>query len=332
MIYKGSLFLVICTFLQSCANDDCEVEESISGIPVNIEISRLEDTMFSLQSSEEVRDFLNENSAMKIHFLASDQYPDDSILINNLFRRIKDPHIDTLLREVRQEFADFSDLKLELEAAYRYLKSFYPEILIPKVQTMVTGFGSSELYVSDSLIIIGLDYYIGPYATYRPIEIPNYILKRYQKEYIVPAIILLLANKFVKDDYSDRTMLADMVYYGKKYEFAKSIMPCAPDSLIIWYSGQQLTDVNENEDIIWANFVANQLIFETNHMTKTKYMDERPTVFEIGDKCPGRIGAWLGWQIIRSYREKNPDISVHQMMEIQSATAIFNNSGYKPSR
>jgi hypothetical protein len=109
-------------------------------------------------------------------------------------------------------------------------------------------------------------------------------------------------------------------------------MPCAPDSLIIWYSGQQLTDVNENEDIIWANFVANQLIFETNHMTKTKYMDERPTVFEIGDKCPGRIGAWLGWQIIRSYREKNPDISVHQMMEIQSATAIFNNSGYKPSR
>ena len=331
-MFKRLLFIVLFAFLQSCGNDDCKVNETVSGIPVNVEITRLEDTMFSLQSPEEMRDFLNDNPIMTIHFLSSDQYPDDSILINNLFRRINDPHIDTLLREVRQVFTDMDDLKMELETALKHLISYYPAARIPKIQTMVTGFGSSELYVSDSLIIIGLDYYVGPGATYRPIEIPNYILKRYQKEYIVPAIFLLLANKYVKEDYSDRTMLADMVYYGKKYEFTKSMMPCISDSLIIWYTNQQLTDVNENEDIIWANFVANQLIFQTNHFTKTKYMDERPAVFEIGDKCPGRIGAWLGWQIIRSYRDKNPDIRLQQMMETKSATEIFNNSGYKPNR
>ena len=30
-------------------------------------------------------------------------------------------------------------------------------------------------------------------------------------------------------------------------------------------------------------------------------MDERPKTLEIGDKCPGRIGEWLGWEIVNRY-------------------------------
>lgn len=318
--------------MQSCGEDPCNPSQEISSIQADIKISRLEDEMFSLKSVEGVKEFLDQNPVLKVHFLASDQYPHDSILINNLFRRIQDPYIDTLLTEARREFGDMVDFKKELEGAIQHLKFYYPEVKIPRVETMVTGFGSAELFVSDSLIIVGLDYYIGPTATFRPIEIPNYILKRYQKEYIVPAIVLLLSHQYVKEDYSDRTMLADMLYYGKKYEFTKSMMPCTPDSLIIWYTGEEIDDVEANEDIIWANFIANKLLYETNHLTKTKYMDERPTVFEIGDKCPGRIGAWLGWEIIQSYREANPQVDIKTLMETESAPKIFNESGYKPGR
>ena len=148
--------------LTSCGKDSCEIPDEITSIPLEIEIERLEDIMFSVGSEKEMSNFLDENPVLKTYFLASDQYPHDSILIKSLYSRVQDPYIDTLLQETRNEFRDLEDIKSELVSAFKHLKYFYPNIKTPKVQTMITGFGSAELFVSDSLIIIGLDYYIGP--------------------------------------------------------------------------------------------------------------------------------------------------------------------------
>ena len=126
-------------------------------------------------------------------------------------------------------------------------------------------------------------------------------------------------------------MLADMVYYGKKYYFAKEMMPCTADSLLIWYSGQELQDVEDNQHIIWAKFVQNQLLYETNHLTKKKYLDERPNVYEIGDKCPGRIGTWLGWEIVNKYMKVN-QVNLQSLMIEKDVQKIFTLSNYKPER
>lgn len=184
------------------------------------------------------------------------------------------------------------------------------------------------MYVSDSLVVIGLDYYLGENSVYRPQGYPEYILERYQKDYIVPAIILLLSDKYLVEDTSDRTMLADMVYYGKKYFFTKSILPCTPDSFVVWYSPEQLVDVNANSDIIWANFIENELLFETNNFLKMKFMEERPVTVEIGPKCPGRIGAWVGWEIVQHYANRTGN-SVADIMSEPSAQKIFQESKYK---
>jgi len=313
-----------------CKEKSCETIDS-SAIEVNIELERLEDELFLLESKTEVAEFLERNKILKEHFLVSAQYPHDSILVTSLYNRINNSYIDSLLIETRGIFNDLSGIVNGFEQAFRHLKHYYPEIKTPKIQTMVTGMGSSELYVSDSLIIIGLDFYLGPGATYRPLGIPAYILKRYQKEYIVPASILLLSNNYIKENFQDNTMLADMVYYGKKYYFAKEMMPCTPDSLLIWYSGQELRDVDDNQHIIWAKFVQNQLLYETSHLTKKKYLDERPKVSEIGDKCPGRIGTWLGWEIVNKYMKVN-QVDLQSLMVEKDAQKIFALSNYKPER
>jgi hypothetical protein len=171
---------------------------------------------------------------------------------------------------------------------------YYPDTTIPRVYTAVTGFAGSDLFVSDSVIIIGLDYYLGEGVTFRPLEFPQYILKRYRQEYIVPSIFLLWSSGLNKTDIEDKSMLAEMVYYGKAYYFTSQILPYASDSLVIGYSGEEISDVKQNQDVIWAHFVEKQLLYETSHFTKKKYMDERPKTLEIGEKCPGRIGEWLG--------------------------------------
>ena len=58
-------------------------------------------------------------------------------------------------------------------------------------------------------------------------------------------------------------------------------------------------------------------------------MDERPNIPEIGEKCPGRIGSWVGLDIIRAYMENNPEISLQELMANPDAKDILNKSKYK---
>ena len=326
---KHFLFIGFTIFTFVACNEICTVPDEIVNLREEIIIERLEDQLFACQSVEEVLQFLANHQTLKVQFLGSEQYPNDTILAKSLLDRVNNPYIHTLKMDAEAEFGEMADLKLEFENAFAHIRKFDPTFKAPRIQTLITGFGSSEMIVSDSLIIIGIDYYIGPNATFRPNDFPEYILERFQKEYIVPAVVLILSDKYIRSDYSDITMMADMIYYGKKYQFTKEMMPCTQDSLIIWYSGKQIEDVEDNKQLIWANFLQNELLYETNHLIKEKFLGERPNTYEISAVCPGRIGAWVGWEIVRQYRMKFPEISLQKFMEEPDAKKIFNESNYR---
>ena len=328
---KNYFILILLVFGLACTPDnECidapPLEESEK---VTVTIDRLEQDLFSLKSVQEVAYFISSHPVLADEFLGRQQYPSDSILALELYKRISNPYVDTLYNETIAAFGDLNALKLEFEEAFSYIKHYYPNFKAPQIKTMITGFGSSEMFVGKDQVIIGLEYYLGANAKYRPPGIPQYILPRYDKSYIVPAVVLLYTDTFLKEDISDHTMLADMVYYGKKYYFAKQMMPCASDSVLVWYSGLELKDVEENKDAIWFHFLNNELLYETNHFEKQKYMDERPNVAEIGEKCPGRIGSWVGLDIIRAYMENNPNISLQELMANPNAKNILSKSKYK---
>jgi hypothetical protein len=186
------------------------------------------------------------------------------------------------------------------------------------------------MYLSDSLIIIGLDYYLGGEASYRPLNTPGYILKRYRKENIVPNTLLFMSEKYNETDPDDQSLLADMIYYGKSYFFSKQMLPCVPDSIFLGYTPAEMNDIDYNEAIIWANFIENELLFETSHFIKDKFISERPQTLEISQNCPGRIGRWIGWEIVKEYRERNEDLTFTKIMGNPDARAIFIKSKFKP--
>ena len=161
-------------------------------------------------------------------------------------------------------------------------------------------------------------------------DVPGYILKRYQKEYLVPQIMLMYTNHYNKTNYEDKTALADMVYYGKAYYMAKNLMPCTPDSLLTGYTAFETTDINEHEPVIWASFLENEVLYERNPFIKDKFLSERPKTLEIGENCPGRIGRWIGWRIIQKYATQHPELSLPQLMKLDDAQKIFSESKYKP--
>jgi hypothetical protein len=233
------------------------------------------------------------------------------------------------IQEDEKYYGDFSDVTSELETMFKYLKNYYPTYSIPTINTVVTGFRfNQDFSFSDSLIVISTDYFLGKKASYKP-DLYAYMLSRYQKPYIVPMIGLALSSKYNEFDTKDESMLSNMIFYGKAHYFLERIMPDLADSLNIQYTDSNMMEVNKNADVIWAHFIDKKLLFDNNHKTIQRYVGESPKVAMIGDKCPGRIGRWLGWQIVRKYMKDHPEVTLQQLMADKDANKIFKESKFK---
>ena len=144
--------------------------------------------------------------------------------------------------------------------------------------------------------------------------------------------MLLLSQQFNETHGTDRTLLADMIHYGKAYYFTKAVLPFVEDSLLLAYTAQQFEEVQQHQTVVWEHFIENELLYETDPSLINKYISERPFTMEIGPRCPGRIGRWLGWEIVKSYMVSHPSVSLPALMNNADAQVIFTQSKYRPRR
>ena len=297
----------------------------------DVTLVRLGQRLFAAKSAQQVRAFLNQNPAVAQLYFNANGAGNDTALIRELTDRINNPALREFNQQLQNEFGDMSDLKNQLAEAFTNLKKDFPDFKPPKVVTLATGFMGPDLVVNDSLVIISLDYFGGPSAKYRPRgpAYPQYILRRYDKDHIVPAVVFAISDKYNVTNRTDQTLLADMIYYGKGYVFTKTMLPNVADSLIIGYSDKQLTQTFNAQDLVWGHFIDNQLLYQTNPAVKQRYMNERPFTAEIGQKAPGAIGRWLGWRIVGRYKDEHNNVSIAELMRNADARQIFEQSGYK---
>lgn len=323
------LMAIVSFLLFSCKNDGCDGPD-VSDISIHLKVNRLDEALFSLDSKEEIQAFLDNYPVYAKNFIGIHNYPHDSVVVNELYRLVNDVHIDTLYQETQEAFNNLSELKKEFENAFRHIKYYYPDFTPPVLYTVFSGLGTigRDLYVSDSVIMVSLEFFLGENASYRP-QTYDYILKRYKPEFVVPTCIMLYSNKYNMTNMEDKTLLADMIFYGKSYYFTRKVMPCLPDSVLIGYSDAQESLVENNTRVIWSHFVDNELLYETSDFVKPRYVDERPNTIEISNQVPGRIGRWLGWKIVQEYAEKK-DIPLPELMKENDAQKIFRQSKYKP--
>jgi gliding motility-associated lipoprotein GldB len=327
---RDSIFVILgLILLVSCGqNDHCIPSPDISGISIDLKVERIDKKLFEVKTEEELAQVIDQNPVFAEVFLSRSQYPHDSILVERFFRLLQDKSIDTLWQETQRVYGDLSTIEMQFSDAFRRIKYFYPEFKAPEIKTVFTGL-AHDMHLSDTLIIIGLDYYLGEEASYRPLNTPEYILKRYRKENIVPNTLLFMSEKYNATNPEDQSLLADMIFYGKSYFFAKQMLPCVPDSIFLGYTPTEMDDIDDNEGIIWANFIENELLFETSHFIKDKFISERPQTIEISQNCPGRIGRWIGWEIVKEYQDRN-EVTFKEIMGNSDAREIFVQSRFKP--
>ncbi|PZX49314.1 gliding motility-associated lipoprotein GldB [Algoriphagus ratkowskyi] len=321
--------LLILAFACGKKEEGCALSSEILNQDLTLKINRIDKDFFNAKNASDFNFLIEEHPEFAKEYLQVDLYPSPDSLATELLRVHQDSAMRVLFDSVEHVYSDFSDVEKELETAFKAITYYFPEFQIPEVYTFVSGF-NSDLIVTDEMIVIGLDYFLPPSHTFQP-ELPRYMAERYDKPFIVPMIVMAISARFNETNPTDNTLLAEMIYYGKTYHFTKAILPCTSDQYIIGYTPEAISESFDNEELIWSHFVENELLYITNPFEIRKYIGEAPFTDAISTNAPGRLGRWLGWNIVDDY-QFNQDVTLEELMAEPDAEKIFRESGYRPRK
>ncbi len=322
LFMKRLIFIVFPIFFVffGC-NDTDKVAAEIAKIPVEVRISRF-DREFAEATPADLPKLKS-----TYPYLFPKQYH-DSIWETKL----KDSIQIELFDEVGKAFPDFKDEAQELTALFQHIKYYFPQFKVPKVITLTSEVDyNNRVILADTLLLIGLDNYLGPEHRFY-IDIQRYISAGLDKQYIVADVADNFARKVVPR-LRDRTFLADMVYYGKMLYLKDKFIPSADDSLKMGYSQDQLNWAIANEVPIWRNFIEQEHLYSTDGELRLRFLEPAPFSkfgLELDNESPGRLGQYIGWQIVRAFMDKN-EVTVQQLLNIP-AEEIFKKANYKPEK
>ena len=74
----------------------------------------------------------------------------------------------------------------------------------------------------------------------------------------------------------------------------------------------------------------NELLYTKENSEIIKFMGEAPFTQGFPEGSPGRIGHYLGWQIVKAYMEKNSEVTISELMQEKDFQKILTKSKYKP--
>ncbi|MFD1614716.1 gliding motility lipoprotein GldB [Gelatiniphilus marinus] len=321
---EKTIFLLSLVLLVVSCKKESELKKSIAKINTDVAIERF-DRMFAEYT---IQDLPKLRQAYP--FMFSDKYPD------TFWQAKKNDTLQIkLYDEVDKAFGAFEDLETEIESLFNHLKYYFPEFNAPRVITVTNTVDyRNRVIVTDTIAVVALDNYLGgDHEFYVYGNIPKYVRQNLTKEQLVVDIAGEYAKKYAYQSQK-RTLLDEMVYFGKLLYFKDMVIPFKTDAQRIGYTEDQLEWAMANESYIWRFFVERELLYSTDSKLPSRFINPAPfTKFyleEIDADSPGRLGQYIGWQIVRAYMQQN-NVSLKDML-IKSTEDIFKNSKFKPRK
>jgi len=321
-MFKRILFLFLVGLIVFSCGEENKVVEDVEKISMDLKVLRF-DRELAVTSKESFPELKG-----KYPYLFPAQYH-DSIWIQKLDDTIQ----IELLDEVGKAFPDFEDEKQELELLFKHIKYYFPRINGPKVVTVTSNVDyQNRIILTDSLLLIGLDNYLGPdHKFYQGMQ--KYIGAILDKQFLTSDIAGAFATK-VLNYPTERTFLSKIIYYGKELYLKDKLLPLTTDAQKIGYSQEQYDWAEANEEQIWRYFIENELLYSTDNKLEQRFLDLAPfskfALELIDSESPSRVGRYVGWQIVKAYMEK-AELTPQQLLLVP-AEEIFREANYKPKK
>ena len=237
-----------------------------------------------------------------------------------------------LFAETQKLYSNFSSVKSQLTDLFKHIAYYNKKFVAPKVITMLTNIDyENRVIYADSLLLISLDVYLGKNHVFYK-DYPNYIKENNTKSHIVVDVAnAIITKQMPRND--DRTFLGKIIHEGKKMYLLDVYLPSISEKEKIGYQQDKLTWAKVNEEQIWMYFIEKNLLFNTDSSLNSRFLETAPFskfYIEQDKLSPGKIGFWLGWQMVKSYMKQN-NVSLQELLN-KSTIDIYKNSKYKPKK
>ena len=316
---KYFLILTLFSILFSCKSNK-ENQIDVSAIEVNFFVDRFDIDFYTTK----------EESLFK----TKEKYPlffpkstPDSVWV----QKINDKDEQELFLEAQKVYANIDFLITDLEQLFKHIKYYNPEFKTPKVVTLLSNIDYlNKVIYTKEYLLISLDVYLGGNHPFYA-EFPNYIKQNFNKNHIIIDVAKAMISK--PSSVGDRTFIGKMIAEGKKLYALDKYLPASNDYEKMGYSEKKYNWAIENEEQVWKYFIENKVLFSTDTELNKRFLDLAPfsKFYRSEDALsPGKIGVWIGWQIVKSYMKHN-DVSLQQLLKTPSEE-VYKNSKYKPKK
>ncbi len=340
---QGQRFLLslsIVTLCISCGHNPLEVD--VSNIQVDFAAKRFDTELYSIQLES------TDSTLQKLYQFSNGFYEPYVEAILQLGPAAEERTISYLsqflyyedTRSTQEAIHQVHDPKIEeynsqLLEAFKHHRYHFPGDTIPLVVYMNSGFNTSIFPFDDRYLGIGLDYYLG---TDNPITqkldpqiFPVYMREKMRPEYVVSSAVRgWLLVKYADEYYRSENLLSEILYWGKVMYVVDALLQGTPDYLKIDYQSIDIEWCIKNERSIWIELQHQEVLFGQKRAEIDKWVAEGPftNVGGIPQNSPSRLGVWMGWQIVRDYMDRNPEVTLKQLLAEKNHTKILN--AYRP--
>lgn len=316
-IYRFAV--VLCLFFLSC-NQKSKVEKEVEEIPVDIKVERFDKVFFETKPQDLAK--------------VKKQYPfffpgnDDNVWV----QKMNDPIWKEVYTEVQKKYSNFEPVRKEFNELFQHVKYYFPKTKIPKVITVIgeMDYNAKSIY-ADSLVVVALELYLG--KNHKFYEFPNYLKENFEERQIMPDVVSSFSYRNIPNSI-DKSLVAQMVFEGKQLYAKDLLIPEYTDAEKMGYTPEQIKWCEENEAYMWRYFIENEMLYNEDPKLRARFIAPAPFskfFLEIDNDSPGRVGAWIGWQMVRSYMKNNSDVTLAELFKLEPKE-IFEKSKYKPKK
>ncbi len=332
------LVLLLSVLLAACTDKDKTPD--VSKIKVEIPVERFDKDLFTIDTnniSVGLKNLAGNHPAFYTDYMQQIlgvSGADTNMATLGLTRKFISGYYP-IYEHLHKKFDNINWLKKDLERAFQYVKYYFPDYKTGSAVLFIGPLDAPGVALTGSGIAIGLQQFAGKdFVAYQTMEaqqlFPVYISRRFEPEYIVANSMKAVVEDLYPDRSSTKGLIEQMIEKGKQWWLLDKFLPKTPDSIKTGYTKQQLDFCESNEGLIWNEIITTQKdLYTKDPMTLQNYIGEAPYTQSMSPASPGNIGQWVGWQIVEKFAEKNPSMSVNDVLKTD-ARKVFEIAKYKP--
>ncbi|MCC6754683.1 MAG: hypothetical protein IT266_11945 [Saprospiraceae bacterium] len=242
------------------------------------------------------------------------------------------------MAKVLSQLPDERELQDGFRRSLQYFKHYFPQEQEPAFYLAFCDFSYGNFIFSRESggdgLGVGVEFFAGDAIDYRSIDPENpafsdYLTRSFNKDHLVGKTWDAWLEDRIPVPATSR-LIDFMLQRGKKLYILTKLLPDVADTALFDLPEAQLKWCRSNKVDIWSFFLNGKLLYSSELLKFNKYINPSPNSPGMPAEAPGRTGSYIGYEMVRSYMERNPEKQLSDLLEASDSQTFLQEARFKP--